>query len=44
VVEQSCAYIDLDGKEPLAPHLKGYQKNKLIAYSRIFAPGAIEKK
>lgn len=44
VVEQSCAYLDLDGKDPLATHLMGYQKNKLIAYSRIFAPGAFEKK
>jgi ElaA protein len=43
VVEQSCAYLDLDGKDDLATHLVGYQKKKIIAYSRIFAPGVIEK-
>ena len=35
VVEQSCAYLDLDGKDDLATHLVGYQKKKIIAYSRI---------
>lgn len=44
IVEQSCAYLDLDGKDPEATHLMGYQKNKLISYSRIFAPGEFEKK
>ena len=43
VVEQSCAYLDLDGKDSEATHLLGYKNNKLIAYSRIFAPGVIEK-
>ena len=44
VVEQDCPYQDLDGKDSRATHLLGYQKNKLIAYSRIFRPGAFEKK
>lgn len=43
VVEQSCAYLDLDGKDDLATHLVGYQKKKIIVYSRIFALGVIEK-
>ncbi len=44
VVEQDCAYKDLDGNDPNATHLLCFQKNKLIAYSRIFGPGAFEKK
>lgn len=44
VVEQDCAYQDLDGKDAQATHLLGYKKNKLIAYSRIFRPGSFEKK
>ena len=44
VVEQGCAYQDLDGNDFKAIHLLGYQKNKLIAYSRIFRPGVLEKK
>ena len=44
VVEQDCPYLDLDGKDSLATHILGYGENKLIAYSRIFRPGALEKK
>ena len=44
VVEQDCPYLDLDGKDSLATHMLGYEENKLIAYSRIFRPGAREKK
>lgn len=44
VVEQDCPYLDLDGKDSLATHMLGYEENKLIAYSRIFRPGALEKK
>ena len=42
VVEQDCPYQDLDGKDSPRP-LIACQKNKLIAYSRIFRPGAFEK-
>mgnify|MGYP001316993647 CR=1 FL=1 len=42
VVEQNCPYQDLDGKDSQATHLLGYKK-KLIAYSRIFPPGTIDK-
>lgn len=44
VVEQDCLYLDLDGKDPRATHILGYQKNNLVAYSRIFRSGAFEKK
>lgn len=42
VIEQDCLYQDLDGKDSQATHLLGYKK-KLIAYSRIFPPGTIDK-
>ena len=42
VVEQDCPYQDLDGKDLQATHLLGYKK-KLIAYSRIFPPGTVDK-
>lgn len=40
VVEQHCAYPELDGKDILehTHHLLGYDKEKLIAYARILAP------
>ena len=44
VVEQDCPYLDLDGKDSLATHILGYQRNKLVAYSRVFRPGSFEKK
>lgn len=42
VVEQNCAYHELDGKDPIALHLFSFaedQPDKVIAYSRIFKPG-----
>ena len=40
VVEQDCPYLDADGKDQLAWHLMGFDKNeKLIAYSRIVPQG-----
>ena len=44
VVEQDCPYLDLDGEDLHATHILGYQKNNLVAYSRILRPGAFEKK
>ena len=43
VVEQECAYQDLDDNDRHATHLMGYQKSKMVAYSRIFPPGVFEK-
>ena len=43
VVEQNCAYLDADGRDPAAWHLLGWLSNdgerKLVAYSRVFEPG-----
>ncbi len=39
VVEQDCAYQDLDGKDQKALHILGYKNNGLVAYTRIFALG-----
>ena len=39
VVEQNCAYQDVDGKDQKALHLMGYENNLLVAYARIFPPG-----
>ena len=43
VVEQNCAYQDIDGNDLKVTHLLCLQKNKLIAYSRIYGPGAFEQ-
>ncbi len=42
VVEQECVYRELDGKDQKAYHLfsKDQDTNKIIAYARIFKPGA----
>lgn len=39
VVEQSCVYQDLDGKDQKALHLIGIHNTKVIAYARLFSPG-----
>ena len=39
VVEQDCVYQDLDGKDAKALHVIGINKNKVVAYTRIFKPG-----
>ncbi len=38
VVEQDCAYQDVDNKDQKALHVLGYKKDELIAYTRIFKP------
>lgn len=40
VVEQQCIYQDIDLKDQKALHVLGYIEGKLVAYSRIFEPGA----
>ena len=44
VVEQTCAYQDIDGRDPEAWHLLGWVGGEdpapLLAYARLFAPGA----
>ena len=41
VVEQSCYYQELDGKdcEERTRHLLGYREQELVAYARLLAPG-----
>ena len=38
VVEQNCAYQDLDGLDQVASHVTCIQKNKIIAYARGLPP------
>lgn len=43
VVEQKCAYQDLDGKDKEALHLLGKINDETVAYARLFAPGISHK-
>ncbi|HLG38108.1 MAG TPA: GNAT family N-acetyltransferase [Chitinophagaceae bacterium] len=40
VVEQNCAFQDMDNKDQSSYHLMGWEKSKLIAYTRLIPPGA----
>ena len=39
VVEQACAFQDLDGADQMAMHLLGSAGGQLVAYARCFAAG-----
>ena len=39
VVEQDCAYQDVDGKDLKALHVIGKNESGIVAYARIFGPG-----
>lgn len=39
VVEQNSVYQDCDNKDQHSYHLMGWQKDNLIAYSRLIPPG-----
>ncbi|MDP6907903.1 MAG: GNAT family N-acetyltransferase [Flavobacteriales bacterium] len=39
VLEQSCLYLDADGKDRKSFHLMGYDGDALVAYARIVEPG-----
>jgi ElaA protein len=39
VVEQNCAYLDLDGKDKIALHLFGEFEGKIVAHARLFKAG-----
>jgi ElaA protein len=39
IVEQACPYLDIDGKDPLAQHLAGWDGDQLAAYLRLLPPG-----
>ncbi|MFK3939045.1 GNAT family N-acetyltransferase [Alkalihalobacillus sp. NPDC078783] len=40
VVEQNCAYEEVDGNDQEAIHVAGYVDDKLAAYCRLFLPSA----
>ena len=40
VVEQNCAYPELDNKDQAAVHLWAEQDGEILAYCRIFPPGS----
>jgi ElaA protein len=39
IVEQNCPYQDLDNKDLKSWHLMGIEEDRLLAYSRLLAPG-----
>jgi len=39
VVEQDCAYLDLDGQDPCALHVLGLRNDVIVATARILPPG-----
>lgn len=39
VVEQECAYQDVDGKDQNALHIIGEKQDRIVAYARCFPPG-----
>ena len=39
IVEQNCPYQDMDNKDLKSWHLMGMEEDKLLAYSRLLAPG-----
>jgi ElaA protein len=39
IVEQTCPYPDIDGKDLEALHLSGWSGDQLAAYLRLLAPG-----
>ena len=39
VVEQECAYPEIDGKDPLSTHLLGYVDSDLAVYARWYTEG-----
>ena len=41
VVEQTCPYLDPDGKDPDCWHLEGLLQGQLVACLRIAPPGAV---
>jgi len=43
VVEQTCAYQDMDGKDDEALHLVGFEGSEVAAYARLLKPGMAYK-
>lgn len=43
IVEQTCPYPDIDGKDRDAYHYLAYESDTLVAYARILKPGVTYK-
>lgn len=43
VLEQTCAYLDLDGLDDKCHHVIGIEDKKLMAYARILGPSLLNK-
>ena len=43
IVEQDCAFQDIDGLDPSALHLLGNTDGPLLAYARLLPPGVLYK-
>ena len=41
VVEQHCAYQDVDGSDPLAQHIMLIDHEHIVAYARLFDAGVL---
>ncbi len=41
VVEQHCAYPEIDDYDPEARHIMGFQNDELIAYARVLPPNTV---
>ena len=41
VVEQDCAYAELDDHDQSSFHILGFEENSLVAYARVVPPGAV---
>jgi ElaA protein len=39
VVEQTCIFQDMDNKDQPSYHLMGWEKDNLVAYTRLVPPG-----
>ena len=39
VVEQTCIFQDMDNKDQSSYHLMGWEKDDLVAYTRLVPPG-----
>lgn len=43
VVEQDCAYLDIDGHDPVGWHVVGFDRaDDVVAYARILPPGTTQ--
>ena len=39
VVEQNCVFLDMDNKDQQCWHLMAWEKDRLVAYTRLVPPG-----